>query len=214
MNRDEIVSGWVLFLSVCGIYTALRLSANGIIFTDEFFYRSLSGQLTIESIESLLNIRAKLWWIDYLTIPVILVFRTLFASICISIGLVLFEKSFSFSKLFKIALLAEGVFMLGELIYLIQIFSELESLTLHESINYYPLSLMSVVGIEHALPFLYYPLQTLNFFEILYICVISGLLSLHIEGGFKELLSIVMPAYLTGLILWLSLVAFLTLQVS
>jgi hypothetical protein len=59
-----------------------------------------------------------------------------------------------------------------------------------------------------------YPFQTLNIFEILYMAAIAWLLAKQWSRDFMESLAVVLPSYVIGLVLWLVLVTFLTLQVS
>jgi len=76
------------------------------------------------------------------------------------------------------------------------------------------LTILSYFGVENVVQWLQYPLQTLNVFEVLYMLVVGWILSKQWEQEFIESFAVVMPSYVTGLILWLVFVAFVTLQVS
>jgi hypothetical protein len=115
---------------------------------------------------------------------------------------------------FKTALVAEVVFIIAQIIYMINLSLHLENLTLATTANYFPFSVLSYFGAENVVDWLQYPLQTLNLFEVAYMSVIAWLLSKQWKQDFMESLAIVAPSYVTGLILWLVFVTFLTLQVS
>lgn len=187
---------------------------NQYIFTDQFYYRSFSDQLTAQSLKALLGMKERYAWLGYLTTPVILLLKISFTAICVSIGAVLLTVGFSFRMVFKAAMVAETVFIIAQVFYLINLWQHADALTLESAPNYYPLTVLSWVGVENAVSWLHYPLQTLNLFELVYIAVLSWLLAGRWKPDFVESLSIVLPSYATGLILWMVLVTFLTLQVS
>ncbi|WP_138432189.1 hypothetical protein [Fodinibius saliphilus] len=211
---EKVDKKWIIFIFVCLAYMALRLVANTYIFTDQIFYRSYSDQLTQQSIEGLLNIRERIWWMDYVFQPVLLLIKFCFVSICISIGLVLSDIKFSFSLVFKSTLLAEIVFIMAQVLYLINLSFHLDTLTLETAASYYPLTMLSFFGTENVVQWLQYPLETLNLFEVAYMVVIGWLLSRQWEKDFSESMLVVIPSYITGLLLWLVFVIFITLQIS
>jgi hypothetical protein len=200
----------VLFVFITAIYLVLAYISDQFILGDEVYIRSFSDQ----TIETILNIRERYGWLNYVFMPLTLFLKIFFPALCISIGAVLSSLEFKFKTFFKAVLLAEAVFILAQIVYLINLSQHLDALTIETSLNYFPLSVLSIYGVENVVPWLHYPLQTLNLFEVFYILIISWLLSKQWKPNFIESLNIVLPSYGTGLLLWLVLVTFLTLQIS
>lgn len=213
--------GFINKVNLWGIYGIIVLSylfitfiSNQYIFGEEVYVRSFSDKLSAQSIEAFLGVREKYWLWGYVTFPIVIAIKVSFSAICISIGAVLSNISFKFKAIFRMVLLAEIVFIVAQLLYLVNVSFHLDTLTLETAANYYPLTMLSYFGTENVVQWLQYPLQTLNLFEVAYISVIAWLLSKQWKQDFMESLAIVVPSYGTGLILWLVLVTFLTLQVS
>jgi len=206
---------WWIFGFIITIYLIIGWISQEFIYNDSLYYRSYSGTLTNQTIESMLGFQSRFWWTGYAVTPMLLLLKFLFTSICISVGAMLSITDIKFKEIFKTAMLAEGVFILAQIIFMISLYLNLEELTLQNISGYYPLSALSFIGIENVnAKWAIYPLQTINLFEALYIAVISWLLSKQWKPDFFESLNIVIPSYGLGLLLWMVLVAFLTLQIS
>jgi hypothetical protein len=195
-------------------YLFITFMSNQYIFGEEVYVRSFSDKLSAQSIEAFLGVREKYSLWGYVTIPIVIAIKVSFSAICISIGAVLSNISFKFKAIFRMVLLAEVVFIVAQLLYLVNVSFHLDTLTLETAANYYPLTMLSYFGAENVVDWLQYPLQTLNLFEVAYTAVIGWLLSKQWKEGFAESMLVVLPSYATGLILWLVFVTFITLQVS
>jgi len=184
------------------------------VFTDDFFKENMSTQYSLYTIESILETKEKFWWASYFIQVVIVLSKVLFATLCIFIGIVLSDIELSFKDLFRSILLAEFIFIIAQAMYLINLYVHRVELTFDTTANYFPLSMLSFYSVESVVPWLHYPLQTLNLFEVAYILCISWLLSKQWKPDYVESLNIVIPSYGLGLLVWMVLVVFLTLQVS
>ena len=217
-NRDAHIfskyGGRILFGFVVLCYLGLTFITNHYVFKEDIYLRSYADQLSFQGIEALMDIKQRFWWTSYLVLPFIVLLKIGFSTICISIGAVLSNVEFKFKSLLKAALVAEVIFILGQIIYIVNISLHLDAVTLQTASNYYPLTALSFWGTQNVTSWLRYPLQTLNLFEVGYVLVLSWLISQKWKPDFVESLSVVFPSYATGLILWLALVVFLTLQVS
>jgi len=210
---DEIPI-WLLFLFLILFYLVLTFISNHYIYGKEIYLRSYADRFPIKSIQAFWDMKKEFWWTAYLLTPLILFLKFSFTTVCISIGAVLSSVEFKFRTVFKNVLLAESVFLAGQVIFLINISFHLNTVTLQSASNYYPLSVLSYLEVNNVVKWLRYPLQTLNFFEVAYMVIIAWLLSKKWKENIIESLAIVLPSYSTGLILWLAFVAFLTLQIS
>ena len=209
------INTWFIIGVIVLFYLFITLISNQYIFGEEVYVRSFSDKLSAQSIEAFLGVRDKYWLWGYISIPIVIALKVSFTAICISIGAVLSKIEFKFKAIFKVALLAEVVFIVAQVLYLVNAFLHLDTLTLETAANYYPLTILSYFGTENVVQWLQYPLQTLNLFEVAYIAVIGWLLSKQWkEEDFVDSLAVVVPSYATGLLLWLVFVTFITLQVS
>ncbi|MTI89027.1 MAG: hypothetical protein FH748_13800 [Balneolaceae bacterium] len=209
------LSAWWIFGIVLFLYLLVAGISQEFIYKNSLYYRSYSGTLTNDTIEGMLGFQSRFWWTGYAVTPIILLFKFLFTSICISIGAMLQGIDIKFKDIFKTAMLAEGVFIVAQVIFMISLYVHLEDVTLQNTSGYYPFSALYFIGMENVnAQWAVYPLQTINLFEVLYVAVIAWLLSKKWRPDFIEGLNIVIPSYGLGLLLWMVLVAFLILQVS
>lgn len=208
------LNGWVLFSTACIFYFLILYISNNFIFTDQLYYRSFSDKFTFQTLASQIDIQNQYWWLGYVITPLLIFLKISFTAICISIGTVLSNIEFKFKTIFKAALLAEVIFIVAQIMYMINLSIHLDTVTLATAANYFPFSILSIYGTENVVDWLQYPLQTLNLFEVFYMAAIAWLLAKQWSEDFIESLAVVVPSYVTGLVLWLVLVTFLTLQVS
>lgn len=205
--------GWYLLILIL-LYLSLSMVDNAFIFTDDFINRSLSEDFSESVIEALLTNENQFKWIGYALLPVIILLKILFTSFCVTTGAILTDTDFTFKKIFQTASCSEYIFWFSQAIFYLRLILNRDYLTLDNAGNYFPLSLLSYFGTDNVVSWLHYPLQTLNLFEVFYVLLISWFLSKQWKPNFVESLSIVIPSYGIGLLLWMALVVFLTLQIS
>jgi hypothetical protein len=203
-----------LLTIVCCLYILIIFLSEYWILTDQFFYENLSVQFSFYAIDDILESRERFWWTVYVVQVIVVICKTLFATLCIFIGVILSDIDFSFKDLFRFVIISEFIFVIAQAIYLINLYVNRAELTFDTMANYFPISMLSFYGVENVVPWLHYPLQTLNLFEVFYILLISWLLSKQWKPDFVESINIVLPSYGIGLLLWMVLVVFLTLQIS
>lgn len=204
----------VLLLIIIVTYLLLTYLSETWIFNKDFIYRSLSTEVPLHSIEGVMETKEMYWWASYLIQIVVFFCKVLFVSLCIFIGIVLSDIEFSFKDLFRSVIIAEFTFIIAQVIYLANLYVNRAELTFDTMANYFPISVLSFYGEENVFPWLHYPLQTLNLFEVAYILCISWLLSKQWKPDFIESINIVLPSYGIGLLIWMVLVVFLTLQIN
>ncbi len=206
--------GVTYLLIIILLYLLLSALDQIFIFTDEFLYRNLSDEFSQSVIEALLTSENRFGWVAFVILPIVILVKVLFTTCCISTGAILTGNEFSFNKTFHLATYSELIFLFSQVLFSITLFVNRDSLTLDNAANYFPGSMLSFLGAENVVPWLHYPLQTLNIFEVAYVLLISWLLSKQWKPDFVESLNIVIPSYGIGLILWMALVVFLTLQIT
>lgn len=211
----ERFSGWWIFGVIIITYWIIGWISQEFIYQESLYYKSYSGTLTNQTIESILGFQSRFWWAGYAAIPFILCLKFSFTALCISIGAIILVIEVRFKEVFKAAILAEAIFAISQIVYTVSLFLNLDDVTIQNAAGFYPLSALNFMGLENVnAQWLVYPLQTLNLFEVFYMVAIAWLLSKKWKPDFVESLNIVIPSYGLGLLLWMTLVAFLTFQFS
>lgn len=204
---------WYLLILIV-LYISLSVFDQVFIFTEEFIYRSLSNEFSESVIEALITSENQFGWIAYVVSPLIIMLKILFVTFCITTGAILTDSEFTFRYIFRSATYSEYVFLISQAVFSFNLYFNRDALNIENVGSYFPLSMLSYFGTENVVPWLHYPLQTLNLFEVAYILCISWLLSKQWKPYFIESINIVLPSYGIGLLIWMVLVVFLTLQIS
>ena len=106
------------------------------------------------------------------------------------------------------------IFLLVPILKIIWFYFFQTNYTLEDIQYFYPLSALNIIGYAGLEPWLIYPLQILNLFELAYIIYlayqIGKVTSTNTDTGFK----IMMYSYVPTLLLWVCVVMFLTLSMS
>ncbi len=119
-----------------------------------------------------------------------------------------------FKDFFKIALFGEFVLLfvgVFKLLYFLLIKTDYDLLDLQ---RYYPLSLINFADIDNLEPWLVYPIQTINLFEVIYFLVLVYGMHKLLKNNYWRDFEITAVSYGIGLLIWLGLVTFLTLNMT
>jgi len=196
-------------------YLLLIFISGKLIYTDEFFFKSYSTQFSEKAITDIIVLKGDFWWVTYFYTFIIILLRSNFSAICIHIGIMFKGIHLDYKKIYKTTLISEIVFLVAQITHSIILHQNINDLRVDNILEYFPLSVLGFIGIENInAQWAIYPLQTANLFEVFYVIAIAWLLSKKWKPDFIETLNIVIPSYGLGLLLWVTLVAFLTLQVS
>ncbi|WP_397447186.1 hypothetical protein [Polaribacter sp. R77954] len=200
----------VFFLAIISILTEHFLNLR--ILTEQ----NLLENLTNEQVSELIIFKQKWLWLFYLLIPIIIVVRTLLLTFCLNIGLFLYDvnNKVSFNKLYRVALIGEFVLIFVSCFKFFYFFLIRPEYTLLEFQQFYPLSYINFLDLSKIDPWLIYPLQTINLFEIAYFFVLVYGLHKLLKNKYSKSFEIVAVSYGSGLVIWLGLVMFLTLNMS
>ena len=88
------------------------------------------------------------------------------------------------------------------------------SYTIADIDNFASLSILNAIGYKNIDFWFYYPLQTLNFFELAYCFLLVYFLSKITKISKKDSFKITVFGYIPALILWVTLSMFITLNKS
>ena len=206
----------LLFFTVILVFAIQYIFLNN----DNIFYQTYNEQLSLTRIDQMLELSKKWQWFGYAIIPVVILLRVFYTTIFLYIGVFFTELKIDFGKLFKVALLADFVFVLAALAKLVILIFFKEVSTL-EDLQFQPLSVMELLNSSTVDILFVYPLSLLNVFDLGYFIVMGWLLvSVLNEANpeqpikFGRSLQIAATSYGSGLLLWVLFVMFLTLNMS
>lgn len=204
----------ILCLTLIMLNLAVGFLTNKALITQEAFYHSFSNQFEYTQIDEFYSFRQKSVWIFYILLPFILVFKIFLVSICLQTSLILNDFKLKFTSTFKIAITAEFVFLLPQLIKLAWFLLVKTEYTLTDVQQFYPLSALNLFKIENLSALLIYPFQTFNVFEILYWIILAGGIKQALDTDINHGIRVVFSGYIPALILWIICVMFITVSLS
>jgi hypothetical protein len=202
-----------LVLSIASIL--INLILNNVIHFDTLLYNSISEQFSNSQIEQYLEFQDEWQWLTYIFTPLVLLIKTLLISSVIYIGSFFLSKiPLTFKQIWNIVLTAEFVFLLIGIIKIIWFYFFQTNYTLKDIQYFYPFSALNIVGYEELEPWLIYPFQVLNLFELGYWLILAYNIGKAAETTMDNGLKIVAYSYGSSLLLWLVVVMFFTLNYS
>jgi hypothetical protein len=187
---------------------------NYFINTHNIVYNHYSELLSYQQLQQLLESQEKWSWLGYAIIPLVILIRTSLVSLCLSIGVFFYytENQVKFKQLFKITLLGDFIFVLLGYFKFSYFFFVKTNYTLQDIQQFYPLSYINFLTIENIEPWLIYPLQAINLFEIGYFFILVYGLYKLLKNEYLKSFEIVAVSYGTGMVIWVGLIMFLTLN--
>lgn len=205
-----------LFTAITFFLFILSNLTQHILNLDQLIYNFYVEYLAQEQVEKILESQQKWSWLGYAVIPLIILIRTSLIAICLSVGMFFYnmDHNFKFRQFFRIALIGEFILALVGFFKLCYFYFIKTDYTLQDLQQYYPLSYINFLDLEKIQPWLVYPLQTINLFEIVYFFVLVYGLWKLLKNKFSKSLEIVAISYGSGLVIWLGLVMFFTLNMS
>jgi len=208
------VRTWYLFLALCLAYVVLSWLINATLLTENVYYNSFSEQLSLQQIETFIDLRNRYTFLGYGLIFPSLLLKVTYTAIGLAVAAVLVDWDFSFGDMFKAALVAELVFLAGAVIQFIWCLLFLNVNILADVVGFYPLSLLNFFDTAQLEPWLVYPLRTLNLFEVAYCLFLIYLLSSRFKHSFEATAGLVFGAYGGGLLIWLLLAMFVNVMIA
>lgn len=178
------------------IYLLIRYMTNDIILRSIPDYEKLiqDGSLTFFYIFNALH---------YLWTPFELLWKITLTSFFIWIGSFILGYKLSFRTIWKLVLVADFVFIFPEFIKLLIFATPSDSVTAQAIKDSYPLSLLNIMDTT-AIPRRYfYPLKTLNIFEIIYYSILTAGVHIYSKRSLYTSAVIVLFGYLIPLAIWL-----------
>ena len=199
---------FILVCSTCVIHFLSKM----LLFSDDLYFNSFAEQLTYEQIENIINEGKKWKWLSYTFIPILTFVKLTLVASCLSVSLFFIANKFSFKAAFRVALEVEFVFLVPPLLKILWFALFQTDYTLQELQVFYPLSTLNFFDYTTLQPWLIYPRQLFNVFEIIYWVLLARGVSQIIERDMGKSLEVVATSYGTGLLLWVAVVMFITVS--
>ncbi|WP_350284259.1 hypothetical protein [uncultured Croceitalea sp.] len=179
---------------------------------NSLIYESLSYQFAHQYVDKVFENVRRWQLVGYLLIPLLLFIKTQAIAGVLGIGTFFFDKELSHRKLWNIALRAEFVFLIPQLLKLLWFYFYQVEYTLHDLETFYPLSLLNFFDVKELPLWYLYPLQTISFFELLYIGFMAFLLDKTLKEKRYVGVKIAFSSYLPALLIWVASIMFLVLN--
>jgi hypothetical protein len=184
-----------------------------ILYTEDLYYVTLGEQYTSEQIRWILkSINTPLNnSIGYLLIPLVILIRVLYTSLCLYIGTLVEESHCKFKSLFNISLKADAIFCLNSIAnFYYYAFTDdyktIDDLTTDFS------SLLKIVGKENIPDWLVLAFNSINAFELFYVVLLIVLLKISFSISYFRSTVFVLLTYCLGNYFYLTAMTFLYLN--
>jgi hypothetical protein len=214
------MKSWQLYIYLAALGILLTSAVNSLYYTESLIRVTFSEQLGFERVNHLVDFSEKWLWVGYVVIPVVVLLRTFYTALCLFCGLYFFNLTVGFDRIFKIALLADLIFVLSGLAKLVLLIFFKEVTTLHD-LQFQPFSVIEFFPEISFDSMFVYPLSLLNLFELAYFIVLAWLIRdlLRKESstgtiGFGKAFRLTGISYGSGLLLWILAVLFINLNLS
>lgn len=194
---------------------SLYITSNYIL-TVDVLYNSFSGQLVKEQLLKLVETRERFNWLQYVFSPLVILFRSTIVASCLNMGIFIYfnENEISFNKLFRITLLGEFIFIIGDYFKALYFLFIKNDYLIIDFQRFYPFSVINFLEDNDLQLWFVYPLQLLSLFELIYWFILAYLLGKQLGVSTKKSFIIVASSYGVALLIWVGAVMYLTLNLS
>jgi positive regulator of sigma E activity len=188
---------------------------QSILNVDKLIFSTLGENLSNAELENLMDFQNKWEWVSYSIIPLFLLIKSLLITTALYIGTFFYGKiKVTFLQIWDAVLKSEFVFILVPLFKIIWFYFFQTTYTFEDIQYFFPLSALNIVGYKGLEPWLIYPFQVLNVFELAYWLILAYFIGKITETNMDRGLKIVASSYGSALLLWVMVIMFFTLNYS
>jgi hypothetical protein len=206
MKKYSPLSLILLMIALVGATLALLFITNRYILTVNFYERNGQPVSGIPDMESLVYDRIKS--VIYLYAVIYLLVKVAVISIILATGLYFFDTEVSFSKLLRIVILCEFIFLIPAAAKIFWFWQTRQIVDLITWQNFYFLSAAMLT--PDVKPAFLLPLQTLNVFEVAYWYLLATGIANITSLRFDKALRVVCLSYIPALFIWVIFVVYCT----
>ena len=153
-------------------------------------------------------------WISYVISPVILFIKFSLISLVLYIGIIFNNLQYKvpLGSVFKVVIASDIIFLLAGMTKFFWFYIFAGNYDLNDINFFYPLSLINLFKAAEVEKIWIYPMQTVNLFHIVYLLLLSYGLNNVCKIEKYDSDKIVLLSYLPGLVLWLTLIMFISID--
>ena len=140
---------------------------------------------------------------QYLTIPLYYIWKFTLIGLILWLGSFAFGYRISYRKCWQIAMIAETLFLIPEMLKIVYFTYVFTDPNLYDIRAYYPFSLMNLVDYEDVASKWHYPLKALNIFELMYWTILTYGIHLAAKKKKEIAILIVLFSYVPIFLLWI-----------
>jgi hypothetical protein len=141
--------------------------------------------------------------LQYITIPLFYLWKFTVIAFLLWMGSFAFGYKIPFKKCWQVAMIAETIFILPELMKIAHFALGPDDPNFYDIKAYFPFSLMNLYNYQDVATKYHYPLKALNLFEILYWGLLVYGLHLAAKKEFRVAFASVSASYILFFFLWL-----------
>jgi len=194
---------------------ALMFLTSYLLNIDRLTEISYSLSLTEVQLKKMLSVQNKMKWFTFPFIAIFLMIKTVVVASILYIGAFFYSKTnLTFNQLWHITIKSEFLFLFVSIFKIIWFYYFQTTYTLEDIQYFYPLSALNIVGYKGLEPWLIYPFQILNLFELAYWLILAYFIGKITETNMDRGLKIVASSYGSALLLWVVVIMFFTLNYS
>ncbi len=201
MNKEQSnsiyeVNTWLYFLALCLVTFLLLFMKKTLIENETAAFQILDQRGELGIIQMLNGLQ-------YIAIPLIYLIKFTVIAFVIWVGCFMFGYKISFGQTWHVALVAESIFLIAELLKIFWfLFIETDPI-LFEIQSFYPFSLIHFTDIYSLSKNLFYPLKALNIFEVVYWFILVNGIHQMAQKRKNIAYAIIFTSYVPLFLLWL-----------
>jgi hypothetical protein len=186
-----------------GVFILLCIATLSLLLIKKSFIENETAAFEVLEMEGNAGFLHFLNTLQYLSIPVVYLFKFLIIAFLLWAGCFLFGYRLTFREAFQTAIIAEFIFLVPEFLKILYFLFIESDPTLFEVQSFYPLSLMNFADPELLDRKWFYPMKAANVFEIIYWVVLVYLLHSVLRKNIKITALVVVVSYAVPFIGWL-----------
>lgn len=196
-RRQELLDDWFSF-GTWQLFAVVCIITLILLFLKKSFIESELAAFEILQERGEMAFFHALSAIQYITVPLVYAWKFTVTAFILYVGGFMFGYKLSFRDMWRLAIAAELVFFVPELIKIVWFLAVNTNPTYQEIGAFYPLSMMNLFDFESLHARWHYPLKALNVFEIVYwVVLVAGV---YVISGKQRKTSIILVA--TSYVLW------------
>jgi len=197
ISREALTTNkWLLFILLC-VITFLLLMVK------KSFLESGTAAFEVLEMQGEAGILKMISALQYLTIPVVYLWKFMIIALLLWVGCFLFGYNVSYGRCFQAALVAEFIFLLPEIYKILHFLFLPEDSTLYEINIYYPFSAILLTEARSIDQKWIYPLKALNIFEVFYWVILTYLMHQTARKSIRIISAVVLLFYILPFLGWL-----------